>query len=402
MGTKDLAAAIPHLRSGRMSIPAMERIVFGSSFADAVAEEVERIGARRVFMIVSGTLNRNSDEVGKLRAGLGGSYAGLFDAIPQHVQRDAVLRAASAARAADADLLVSVGGGSVTDATKTVRLCLEHDLQDLDAFEPFLLRSNPETGVLTAPDFRGPKIRHIAVPTTLSGGEFSPTAGSTDPVRKLKQGIRHPGLIPYCVVLDPHLALHTPMETWLSTGIRCVDHAVEGYCSLQGNAMADACSLLALPMLAKGLRASKVAPGSAEARAMCQNGMWLAQIPMWSGVPMGASHGIGHVLGGSMGVPHGYCSCVTLPSVLRYNAAAGAGRQAELSEALGLPGVAAADAIAALIDELGLPSHLRDVGLMEGSFDEIASKSMLDRWVHTNPVPIRTPDDVRKILSMAA
>jgi maleylacetate reductase len=385
-----------------MSIPAMERIVFGTAFIDAVAEEVERIDARRVFLVVSGSLNRRSDEIGKLRTRLGGRYAGLFDAIPQHVQRDAVLLAAEVARDAGADLLVSVGGGSVTDATKTVRLCLEHNLQDLDAFEPFLLRSNPETGALTAPDFRGPTIRHIAVPTTLSGGEFSPTAGSTDPVRKLKQGIRHPGLIPYCVVLDPHLALHTPMETWLSTGIRCVDHAVEGYCSLQGNAMADACSLLALPMLARGLRASNAAPDSADARAMCQNGMWLAQIPMWSGVPMGASHGIGHVLGGSMGVPHGYCSCVTLPSVLRYNAAAGAGRQAELSEALGQPGVAAGDAIAALIDELGLPRRLRDVGLMQDRFDEIASKSMLDRWVHTNPVPIRTPDDVRKILSMAA
>ena len=392
----------PALRAGQLLIPAMERISFGKPFVESVAAEVERAGAQRVFLVVSGSLNRHTDNIEKLRARLGGRFAGQFDAIPQHVPRDAVLRAADAAREAGADLLVSVGGGSVTDATKTVRLCLEHDLRTLDAFEPFLLRSDPKTGALTAPAFRPPAIRHIAVPTTLSGGEFAPTAGSTDPVRKLKQGIRHPGLIPYVAVLDPWLVQHTPLDTWLSTGIRCVDHAVEGYCSLQGNAMSDACSLLALPLLAQGLRDCKADPGSVEARAACQNGMWLAQIAMWSGVPMGASHGIGHVLGGAMGVPHGYCSCVTLPSVLRFNAATGGERQAELCRVMGQPGVAAADAIAQLIAELDLPGTLHAVGLGPERFDEIAEKSMLDRWVHTNPRPITGPADIHKILSMAS
>lgn len=118
----------PALRAGQLLIPAMERISFGKPFVETVAAEVERAGAQRVFLVVSGSLNRHTDNIEKLRARLGGRFAGQFDAIPQHVPRDAVLRAADAARAAGADLLVSVGGGSVTDATKTIRLCLEHDL----------------------------------------------------------------------------------------------------------------------------------------------------------------------------------------------------------------------------------------------------------------------------------
>ena len=82
-----------------------------------------------------------------------------------------------------------------------------------------------------------------------------------------------------------------------------------------------------------------------------------------TGVPKGASHGIGHVLGGTAHVPHGYTSCVMLPHVLRFNSAVNADRQALVSEALGRPGDPAADVVAGLIAALGLPQTLRDVGV---------------------------------------
>ena len=86
-----------------------------------------------------------------------------------------------------------------------------------------------------------------------------------------------------------------------------------------------------------------------------------------NGVTKGASHGIGHVLGGTAGVPHGYTSCVMLPPVLRFNEPVNAERQAWVSEALGRPGVQAADAVAELIASLGLPGTLRDVGVKAGA-----------------------------------
>src|ERR1700754_3866293 len=97
-------------------------------------------------------------------------------------------------------------------------------------------------------------------------------------------------------------------------------------------------------------------------------------------VQKGGSHGIGHVLGGTANVPHGYTSCVMLPHVLRFNETVNAERQAWVSEALGRPNERAGDAVASLIAGLGLPGTLRDVGVKHEQLDEIAVGSMHDRW----------------------
>ena len=148
-------------------------------------------------------------------------------------------------------------------------------------------------------------------------------------------------------------------------------------------------------------RAVKADPKAADARLDCQIGAWLSMIGSQNNVQKGASHGIGHVLGGTADVPHGYTSCVMLPHVLRFNAEVNADRQAWISEALGEPGKAAADVVARLIADLGLPLRLRDVGVKEDMLDRIAEGSMHDRWVHTNPRRIDGPATVRKLLDAA-
>ncbi len=120
-----------------------------------------------------------------------------------------------------------------------------------------------------------------------------------------------------------------------------------------------------------------------------------------TGVSKGASHGIGHVLGGTADVPHGYTSCVMLPHVLRFNHAVNADKQARVSEALGWPDEPAAEAVAALIAGLGLPTRLRDVGVKEDQLDLIAENSMHDRWIHTNPRRIDGPAVIRTLLDAA-
>src|SRR5688572_30471946 len=104
--------------SGMFVLPAIERIVYGKAAATVVPQEAARLGAKRVFLMVSGTMNRTTDEVEKLRRGLGDRCAGTFDAMPPHTPRDAVLEATRQARAAEADLVVTFGGGSLTDAGK--------------------------------------------------------------------------------------------------------------------------------------------------------------------------------------------------------------------------------------------------------------------------------------------
>src|SRR4029077_3504043 len=120
------------------------------------------------------------------------------------------------------------------------------------------------------------------------------------------------------------------------------------------------------------------------------------------GAKMGASHAIGHALGGTCGVPHGYTSCVMLPHVLRYNRPANAARQALVAEAMGRPGEDAADVISTFLGELGLPRSLREVDVTRERFDAIVEHTMHDEWLHTNPRKITSKEQVLEILDAAA
>ena len=139
-----------------------------------------------------------------------------------------------------------------------------------------------------------------------------------------------------------------------------------------------------------------------DARMDCQIGTWLSTGPLTSGVPMGASHGIGYVLGAEFGVPHGYTSCVMLPSVMRWNKSANAERQALVAAAMGRPDEDAGDVLDAFIRNLGMPRSLREVKVGPEHFDRIAQQAMATPWVPRNPRKIEGPAQVREILELAA
>ena len=126
-------------------------------------------------------------------------------------------------------------------------------------------------------------------------------------------------IIPATVILDPAITIHTPEWLWLSTGIRAVDHCVEGICSAEAHAYGDAQALQGLTLLSHGLPRVKGNSNDLDARLDCQLGTWLSMGPLASGVPMGASHGIGYVLGAQFDIPHGHTSCIMLPAVMRWN-----------------------------------------------------------------------------------
>ena len=110
--------------NGVYRFPAMESVVFGRAYTGALAQEVDRLDARAVFVLASGTLARETDYVDRLRQTLGNRYAGVCAKIGAHTPRSDVVAAANMAREAGADLIVTIGGGSVTDAAKMVGLCL--------------------------------------------------------------------------------------------------------------------------------------------------------------------------------------------------------------------------------------------------------------------------------------
>jgi alcohol dehydrogenase class IV len=249
---------------------------------------------------------------------------------------------------------------------------------------------------------KAPTIRQISIPTTLSGGDFSAIAGVTDERTRVKQLLRHPRIIPSAVILDPAITVHTPEWLWLSTGIRAVDHCVEGVCSNEANPYADAQALKGLALLASGLPRVKADPKDLAARLECQIGTWLSMGPLASGVPMGASHGIGYVLGAEFGIPHGHTSCIMLPAVMRWNKPANADRQAQVSLAMSQPGSDAGALLDGFIGGLGMPRSLGAVKIARASFQRIAEQSMHTPWVPRNPRRIDGPAQVREILELAA
>jgi maleylacetate reductase len=320
--------------------------------------------------------------------------------MPSHTPRDAVIEAANAARAAGADLVITFGGGSLTDGGKMVRLCLQHGIDKPESLDA--LRTRTMGAGTKAANYEGPRVPQVAIPTTLSAGEFNASAGCTDTRRGVKEGYRHPLMAPSVVVLDPAPTVHAPLWVFLSTGIRALDHAVEGFCSGQSNPASDGIFLHAIRLLASGLPRVKEDPQNLDARLECQLAMWVAMAARQAGQPMGASHAIGHVLGGTCGVAHGYTSCLMLPHVMRYNRAVNAGLQARVSEAMGRKGEDAGDVIADFVSGLGLPGRLSEVGVTREQFRTIADHCMHEDWTPRNPRRIESADQIVEILEAAA
>ena len=377
----------------------LERVVFGRPAAGAAAEEAARIGASRVFIVAAKSLSRKTAVIREIADALGARYAGLFDECIAHTPWPSVIAAADAVRAADPDLILTVGGGTPIDTVKLLQICLAHGVtraEELDA----LHASIGADGSRIVPDIKPSPVRQVVVATTLSGAEFSNLGGGTDPRTRLKHSFTGADIGARSVILDPAVTVHTPEWLWLSTGVRGIDHAVEALCSIDANAYCDGLALHALRLFSEALTRTRNAPADLAARLSCQQASWLAGSTI-ARVNYGASHGIGHALGAAADVPHGYTSCVMLPHVMGYNEPATTAKQRMIAEALRRPGVPAADAVAGLIAALGLPATLRAVGVQREQLPAIAEASMKNLWVRTNPQPIRSPEDVMRLLEAA-
>ena len=385
--------------SGTHRFPRQDAVVYGQPAGQAVVELAKRYGASRLMIMTTRSLGGPEGQAARLVGQLGKLCVGVFDAIASHSPRADVVAGAEAARLANADMLVALGGGSVIDATKLMQFCLWAGIRSPDELGPWRLgRGEDRKNPATIPS----GIRMIAVPTTLSAAEFTAVAGVTDGERKLKEAYTHPDMAPRAVVLDAAVTLSTPSKLWFSTGIKAVDHAVEQLCNLERAPMGDAVAAEGLRLLAKGLAATKRDLSDLEARAQCQHGMWLAISGAASGRGMGASHAIGHTLGGGYGVPHGITSCITLHAVLEWNKGFGAARQALVSRLMGRRRLPASVVMRDLVMNLGLPWRLSEVLIGRSRFRDIAEHTMHDRGIRTNPRPIRSADDIVEILELAA
>lgn len=385
--------------AGRHEFLAQERVIWGEDAGEALLAEAQRRGCTRLFIVTSKTLNRKTAAVEALRQQLGSRCVGTFDECREHTPRDSVFAAARAVRAAAPDLIVTFGGGTAIDTVKVMLIVLAHGLTEPAQLDDYCLRVNPD-GSRRAPRIAPPPMRQVVVSTTLSAAEFSSLGGCTDPARGVKDAYSGGEIGAASVILDPAVTLHTPQWLWLSTGIRAIDHAVEGLCSIEASPLVAATALEALRLLGGSLERSRTDPADLQARLACLQGAWLSGFGILK-VPFGASHGIGHSLGAVTGMSHGYTSCVMLPHVMHYNRSHCAAQMERIAAALGRSDGDAAAAVGQLVGRLGLPTRLRDAGVRRDQIAAVAAGAIGNLWVRTNPRPISSPAELQSLLEAA-
>ncbi|WP_328189206.1 iron-containing alcohol dehydrogenase [Marinobacter sp. OP 3.4] len=389
------------MTGGLYNYISQDRVIWGTPAGTAILEEAARRNSKRLFIIASRTLNRKTSVISDIKTALGDKLVGLFDECQEHAPRDTIIAAANAVRASNPDLIVSIGGGTVIDTAKVVLVALAENVTTTDGLDDLHLSINPD-GSRRTPAISSPPVRQIAIPTTLSGAEYSCLGGSSDPKRKIKDGFYGSEICPASVIIDPAVTLPTPEWLWLSTGIRAIDHAIESICSPGAVPLVDACALHALSLLSEALGSYRNNPDDLVARQKALQGTWLASQGILR-VDYGASHGIGHSLGAVTQLSHGYTSCVLLPAVLRWNREdpQNDSRQRLIAERMGRGDGDAAQAVEDLISSLGLPTRLRAVNVSKNDFAQVAEGAMGNIWVNTNPRPITSEEDVMEILQQA-
>jgi len=389
------------MREGRdsgWSLPStLQTVAFGVPIADALPEAALRLSARRLAVVTTNSLAGSGGLAEVVRNILGPKFHSVVAGIHSHTPRADVVRVIKALEGADG--VVTIGGGSVCDSAKAARLCLSNGITDavgMDRLRPYNKAKGSEPdGTIS------PSLPFIAVATTLSAAEFTSAAGVTDERGPRKQVFVYPGLAPDIVILDPQVTRQTPPKLWFSTGIRALDHALETWCSTNPTPLSDAHSSYAARLLITSLPKVFDSPNDIPARLDCMKGAWLSILGPASGVKAGASHGIGHALGGTAGMPHGETSCVMLPHVLRYNASVNGDRQAVIAASVGNPTTPLADIVAGLISHLGLPTRIRDTGVSETVMAAVAEAALHDPLLASNPRPIKSLTDVRLLLEQA-
>ncbi|HMN85504.1 MAG TPA: iron-containing alcohol dehydrogenase [Bauldia sp.] len=387
---------------GTFTMAPMDDIHYGRGSLSRLGEILERHGIRRALLITGNTLRTNDGLMQAVSRAAGGRIAGIFSETKAHVPRSVVVRAADMAREIGADGIISFGGGSPNDTAKTVALALAENIRTVDDFDRCKIRFvYPST--IEVPEAKGVAPPIVAIPTTLSAGEYTWFAGVTDEVNKVKDLYLAKSMTAKAVILDADVTVDTPQWLWLSSGIRAVDHCVETLCSLDAHPFTDATASHALRMLNRYLRESRDDPADMVARTQLQIASWMAFCAV-ANVNLGLSHGIGHQLGARCGVPHGVTSCVMLHNVLRFNLEATRERQAFVAELMALPGEAptnAADAVLGLVQYLGQPYRLRDVGVKKEDFPVLAEDAMADMIVATNPRRVNSMSEVIGLLETA-
>jgi acetaldehyde dehydrogenase/alcohol dehydrogenase len=286
------------------------------------------------------------------------------------------------------DQIIALGGGSVIDAAKIMKLKYEFpeaDLEELAA--PFL---DIRKRVVQFPTKKTNQARLIAISTTSgTGSEVTPFAVLTDKVRGCKITLADYSLSPDVAIVDPQFVMSMPRGLTADTGIDCLTHALEAGVSVYASAYTDSNAMQAIRLVFKYLPTSYENPRDEEARSMMHNAACIAALA-FSNASVGVNHALAHAFGARFGVPHGRANALMLPHVIAYNASVPTKfrpspnqkayvahkKYAMIADLLGLGGHTIEEkvqnlvtAVEQLLDQLAVPRSIADLGISKEEFE---------------------------------
>lgn len=381
------------------------KILSGQNALEHIGHELGHLNARRPMLLTNQMLTEVG-LTGTLTAALRGSGltpAAVFEEIPPDSSIHVVNAAGRLYRERGCDAIIALGGGSVIDTAKGLRVLISQDAEDIMQYQ--------------GADVLGPgrRVPMAVIPTTAgTGSEATLVAVIANPERRLKMEFVSHHLLPDLAVLDPRMTRSLPPRITASTGMDALVHAIEGYTCIQRNPLSDAYAWAAIELIRDHLLQAVTDGRNEEARMAMANAALMAGIA-FSNSMVGLVHAIGHACGGVSKVAHGDAMAILLPHVMVYNLDLLGERYARLLLALAGPeryaatpagrrGAEAIEAVAALARRLnevcGLPLRLRDAGVAEADLPAIARTALNGGALLMNPKEAG-PEEVMQILRSA-
>ena len=295
----------------------------------------------------------------------------------------------AAFKAAGADVIIAIGGGSAIDTAKGIGIVIDNpefaDIVSLEGCAPTKNKSVPI----------------VALPTTAgTAAETTINYVIIDEEKRKKMVCVDPNDIPAVAIIDAELMYSLPKNLTAATGMDALTHAIEGYITRGAWEMSDMFELEAIRMIHRHLKKAVDVPNDAEARS----GMALAQYiagMAFSNVGLGLVHGMAHPLGSLFDVPHGVANALLLPTVMEFNMEACLDKYPRIAEAMGVDisgmtreeaSQAAVDAVRNLAVSVGIPQHLIDLDISADNIPALAAQAIEDVCTPGNPRDVTLED----------
>jgi aldehyde dehydrogenase (NAD+) len=371
------------------------KLIFGENSCGDIGIEVGELGCSKAFLVTDpGIVDTGMAE--RITKALGSKFAGTFDQCVQDCGLHIINEAAGVAKAAGADCLVSLGGGSTIDTAKGMAILLTEGGK-IEDYAGLQMLNRPQTP-------------HIAIPTTAgTGSEVTYAFVVKDWDKNQKLIFADTFVIPNVGILDPTLTEGLPPGLTATTGMDAMTHAVEAIHALQAMPMSDAMAMHAIRLIMEYLPTCVENGGDLFARGEQQIAATMAGIA-FGNAQIGMVHAMAHSVGGLYKVPHGLANSIILPHVMLYNMDECADRYAMVADAMGLDtkgmsdleaSEAAANAIWDLTKKMGVPQKLSEVGVPEDGLDAAADMALSDGSIVYNPKLIYETDQILEVYKKA-